>query len=272
MFMLPPPIAVLRFAYHPATSQRIGSGERLIDLPGRGYNQHWTRGLAFSQNGETLFVSVGSQSNVSVERDSRRAAILAMNIDGSGMRVVASGLRNPSGLAIEPQSGALWTSVNERDNLGDDVPDDYVTRVIEGGFYGWPYAYAGRQVDNRVRRRPDLVAKSIAPDLTLGAHVAPLQVAFASGQALPEDYRHGAFIVEHGSWNRRRRVGYQVVFVPFEDGRPTGQPITFLSGFVPDPNRKEVYGRPSGVALGADGAVFVADDGGNVIWEVRPDR
>jgi glucose/arabinose dehydrogenase len=259
---------VLRFHYDPKTSKRIGNAEHILDLPGMGYNQHWTRSLAFSEDSKKLFVSVGSQTNVSIESDPRRAAILAADPDGKNMEIYASGLRNAVGIAFNRQTGRLWAAVNERDDIGDDVPSDYFTRVAEGGFYGWPYSYTGQHVDDRVASRPDLVAKAIVPDVSLGAHVAPLQFAFYEGQQFPSTYRHGAFIAEHGSWNRRTRSGYQVVFIPFKDGSPAGEPTTFFSGFVPDPAGKSVYGRPVGIAIEPDGSLLISDDSGKLIWRV----
>lgn len=259
---------VLRFRYDPRTSARKGSAEHVLDLPGMGYNQHWTRSIAFSPDGAHLFVSVGSQTNVSIESDPRRAAILIARPDGSGMRIYASGLRNAVGLAFDPQSRQLWASVNERDDIGDDVPPDYFTHVVENGFYGWPYSYIGSHVDHRVSPRPDLVAKAIVPDVLLGGHVAPLEAAFYEARQFPESYRHGAFVVEHGSWNRRIRSGYQVVFIPFANGTPSGDPQPFFSGLVPDPAGKNVYGRPAGVAVAPDGSLLISDDGANVVWRV----
>jgi len=259
---------VVRFPYDRRTSKRLGNPEHVLDLPGLGYNQHWTRSLAFSNDGKRLFVSVGSQSNVSRESDPRRGAILAVDPDGKNMRIYASGLRNAAGIGLNPQTGLLWTAVNERDNLDDDIPPDFFTHVREGGFYGWPYSYIGSHVDNRVAPRPDLVAKAIVPDVLLGAHVAALQFAFYEGQQFPLTYQHGAFITEHGSHNRRIRSGYQVVFIPFKDGYPAAEPATFFSGFVPDPSGRDVYGRPVGVAVAADGSLLVSDDGGRLIWRV----
>jgi glucose/arabinose dehydrogenase len=259
---------VVRFRFDPKTSRRLSAAEPILDLPGGGYHQHWTRSLAFSPDGTKLFVSVGSRSNVGIEADPRRAAILVMDPDGHNMRVYASGLRNAVGIAFNPVSSALWAAVNERDDLGDDVPSDYFTHVVPGGFYGWPYAYLGQHVDNRVSSRPDMVAKSITPDLLLGAHVAPLQFAFYDKQQFPASYRDGAFIAEHGSWNRRIRSGYQVVFVPFHNGVPSGPPTPFFSGFVPDPAGKQVYGRPVGIAVATDGSLLVSDDGQKQIWRL----
>jgi glucose/arabinose dehydrogenase len=261
---------VLRFRYDPSSSKRLGNAEHILDLPGLGYNQHWTRSLAFSPDGQKLFVSVGSRTNIGIEPDPRRAAILVANPDGTNMRIFASGLRNAVGIACQPESGALWATVNERDDIGDDIPSDYFTHVTDGGFYGWPYAYDGHYSDPRVSPRPDLVSATIAPDVLLGAHVAPLQFAFYDKQMFPGPW-HGAFIAEHGSWNRRIRSGYQVVFVPFHNGSPAGQPTAFFSGLAPDRARKEVYGRLVGVAVAADGALLISDDGGKLIWRVSYD-
>ena len=259
---------VVRFRFDPLTSRRLGDAEHILDLPGFGYNQHWTRSLAFSKDGTRLSISVGSETNISVESDARRAAILSINPDGSNMRIFASGLRNAVGLAVNPVTSQLWASVNERDNLGDDVPSDFLTHVVEGGFYGWPYSYLGSHIDDRVQSRPDMVASAIQPDVELGAHVAPLQFAFYEGQQFPSAYANGVFLAEHGSWNRTKRAGNEVVFIPFREGKPLGRPQPFLSGFVPDPMRAEVYGRPAGIAVTRDGALLVSDDGGNVIWKV----
>ncbi len=262
---------VVRFPFDPATSKRLGGAQHLVDLPGFGYNQHWTRSLAFTSNGTRLYISVGSQSNEAIEPDSRRAAIMAVDADGKNQRIYASGLRNAVGISVNPQTGQLWAAVNERDDIGDDVPSDYFTHVVEGGFYGWPYSYLGQHVDNRVAPRPDLVAKAIVPDLLLGAHVAPLQFVFYEGEQFPPLYRHGAFITEHGSWNRSLRSGYQVVLVPFANGAPSGQPVPFLTGFSADPKEKTVYGRPVGVTVAPDGSLLVSDDGGKLIWRVSTD-
>jgi glucose/arabinose dehydrogenase len=263
---------ILRFRYDPKTSKRLGNAEHIFDLPGMGYHEHWTRSLAFSGDGKKMFVSVGSQTNISIESDPRRAAVLVGDPDGKNMRIYASGLRNAVGIAVNPQTGRLWATVNERDNISDDVPSDYFTHIAEGGFYGWPYSYIGPHVDNRVTRRPDLVAKAIVPDVLLGAHVAPLQFVFYEGRQFPSLYRHGAFVAEHGSWNRHVRSGYQVAFIPFNNGTPTGEPTTFFSGLVPDPAAKEVYGRPVGVAIGPDGALLISDDGAKLIWHVSFER
>ena len=263
---------VLRFRYDPSTSKRLGDAEPILDLPGWGYNQHWTRSLAYSPDGTRIFISVGSETNVSVEPDPRRASILVGDPDGKNLRIYASGLRNAVGIAFNPESGCLWATVNERDNLGDKVPADFFTHVVDGGFYGWPYAYLGPdKLDNRVSSSPDLVARTLIPDVLLDAHVAPLQFAFYESTQFPPAYWHGAFIAEHGSWNRRARSGYQVVFVPFHNGVPSGPPQPFFSGFVPDPTRKEVYGRMVGVAVVSDGSLLISDDGQKLIWRVSYD-
>ncbi len=260
--------AVVRFRFDPKTSKRQGDAERILELPGGGYHQHWTRTLAFSSDGKHLFVSVGSKANVAVEPDERRAAIIVCDPDGKNSRIYARGLRNAVGIGIEPTSGQLWASVNERDNIGDDVPPDYFTSVREGGFYGWPYSYIGDNVDNRVPPRPDLVAKAIVPDVLLAPHSAPLAFTFYHGSQFPEKYRNGVFIAEHGSWNRSTRSGYDVVFIPFSEGKPTANPVPFLTGFVPDPSKREVYGRPVGIVVTPDGSLLVSDDGAKVIYRI----
>jgi glucose/arabinose dehydrogenase len=260
--------ALLRFHYDPKTSKRTGEAERLLDLPRGG---HWTRSLAFSADGQHLFVAVGSESNVSIESDSRRGAITICDLDGKNARLYATGLRNPSGIAVEPVSGQLWTVVNERDGLGDDLPPDFFTSVKDGGFYGWPYSYIGDTVDPRVKpQRPELVARAIVPDVLLGAHHAPLQFAFYGAKQFPQKYWGGAFVAEHGSWNRATRSGYQVAFVPFKNGKPSGNPEPFLAGLVPDPLKGAVNGRPVGVAVAPDGALLVSDDGAGVVYRVSP--
>jgi glucose/arabinose dehydrogenase len=258
--------AVLRYKFDPKTSKRLGEAEKLMDLPRGG---HSTRALVFSADGKHLFVSVGSKSNVDVEKDSRRAAITICDPDGKNARLYATGLRNPVGLALEPTTGQLWTSVNERDGLGDDLPPDYFTSVKDGGFYGWPYSYIGDNVDPRVNpQKPELVAKAIIPDVLLGSHRAPLQFAFYTGKQFPASYQGGAFIAEHGSWNRSTRAGYQVVFVPFKDGQPSGDPQPFLTGLVPDPTKGNVNGRPVGVTVAPDGSLLVSDDGARVVYRI----
>ncbi|MHB8503581.1 MAG: PQQ-dependent sugar dehydrogenase [Candidatus Acidiferrales bacterium] len=257
---------LLRFKYDPKTSKRLGEGEHLMDFPSGG---HSTRSVAIAPDGKHLFVSVGSGSNIGVGEPPIRAAITICDLDGKNARLYATGLRNPVGLAIEPGTGEVWTSVNERDELGDNLPPDYFTSVRDGGFYGWPYSYIGSNVDPRVKpQKPELVARAIIPDVLLGAHVAPLQFAFYTGKQFPESYWGGAFIAEHGSWNRASRAGYQIAFVAFKDGKPSADPVPFLTGLVPNPNGPDVYGRPVGVAVAPDGSLLVADDGAGKIYRI----
>jgi glucose/arabinose dehydrogenase len=257
---------VVRFHYDAKTSKRAGEAEKIMDLPGGG---HSTRTVVFSADGKHLFVGVGSEGNIDVDNPPIRAAITICDPDGKNARQFATGLRNPVGLAMEPKTGELWTTVNERDELGDNLPPDYFTSVKDGGFYGWPYSYIGGNVDPRVKpQRADLVARAIIPDVLIGAHVAPLQVAFYTGKQFPESYWVGAFIAEHGSWNRATRSGYQVAFVAFKDGQPSADPVPFLTGLVPDPAKPDVYGRPVGVTVAPDGSLLVSDDGAGVIYRV----
>jgi len=258
--------ALVRFKYDPKTSKRLGEAEHLLDLPGGG---HDTRSVAFSKNGKHVFIGVGSESNVSPGEEPIRAAVTICDPDGKNARRFATGLRNPVGLALEPVTGEVWTTVNERDELGDNLPPDYFTSLKDGGFYGWPYSYIGDNVDARAKpQRPDLVAKATVPDVLLGAHVAPLQFAFYTGTQFPESYRGGAFVAEHGSWNRAQRSGYQVAFVAFKDGHPSADPVPFMTGLVPDPSSGTVYGRPVGVATAPDGSLLVSDDGAAVIYRI----
>ena len=265
--------AVLAYSYAPGQIKFDAPPRKIADLPVGGYNNHWTRNIVANKDGTKLYVTVGSASNVAERgtgEELLRANILEMNLDGTGLRVFANGLRNPVGMDWEPKSGALWTAVNERDNLGDDLVPDYMTSVKDGAFYGWPYCYFGPNEDPRRKgERPDLVAKAIAPDLALGAHTASLGLTFYRGSAFPEKYRGGAFVGQRGSWNRTKFSGYRVAFVPFKDGMPSGEPEDFLAGFIA--NENEVYGRPVGVAVAADGALLVADDAGSRIWRVAPE-
>jgi len=259
--------ALVRFRYDPKTSKRLGEAEHLLKLPGGG--AHITRSVAISPDGKHVFVSVGSGSNINTGEDPIRAAVTICDLDGKNARLFATGLRNPVGLAIEPVTGEVWTSVNERDELGDNLPPDYFTSLKDGGFYGWPYSYIGSNVDDRVKpQKPDLVAKAIIPDVLLGAHVAPLQFAFYTGKQFPQSYWGGAFIAEHGSWNRATRAGYQIAFVAFKDGQPSADPVAFLTGFVPDPKGRDVSGRPVGVTVAPDGALLVSDDGAGMIYRI----
>lgn len=241
---------------------QISSGGRLT---GGG---HWTRDIVFSKDGNTLFVSVGSKSNVDDnEEEARRARIFAYTPEGKNERVYAWGLRNPVGLAIDPQTGALWTSVNERDGLGDDLPPDYITRVVENGFYGWPWYYLGQHQDPRHEgKRPELAADVLVPDVLIQSHSASLDLTFYDATQFPEDYRHAIFASQHGSWNRSKRTGYKVIMVPLEAGAATGAYDDFLTGFVTPEG--DVWGRPVGVTVAKDGALLVSDDGSNTIWRV----
>ncbi len=257
---------LVRFKYDPKTSKRLGEAEHLMNLPGGG---HDTRSVVFSKDGKHVFVAVGSESNVSPGEEPIRAAVTICDPDGKNARQFAAGLRNPVGLALEPVTGQVWTAVNERDELGEDVPPDYFTSLKDGGFYGWPYSYIGDSVDARVKpQRPELVAKATVPDVLLGAHVAPLQFAFYTGKQFPESYRGGAFVAEHGSWNRSTRAGYQVAFVAFKNGQPSADPVPFMTGLVPDPSSGTVYGRPVGVAVAPDGSLLVSDDGAAVLYRI----
>jgi glucose/arabinose dehydrogenase len=257
---------LVRFRYDPKTSKRLGEKEHLMDLPSGG---HDTRTVVVAPDGKHLFTAVGSASNINTGEPTIRAAVTICDLDGKNARLYATGLRNPVGLAIEPVTGELWTSVNERDELGDDLPPDYLTSLKDGGFYGWPYSYIGSNVDSRVKQEhPELVKRAIIPDVLLGPHVAPLQFAFYTGKQFPESYWGGAFVAEHGSWNRASRSGYQVAFVAFKDGKPSADPVPFLTGLVPNPAGSDVYGRPVGVTVAPDGALLVSDDGADVVYRV----
>ena len=261
---------LLRFPYKTGQTRITTAGEKLLDLPAGG---HYTRNIIANGDGSKLYIAVGSSSNVDKDgddaKDPRRAAILEINPDGSGMRVFANGLRNPVGMSWEPATKSLWTVVNERDRLGDQLVPDFLTRVREGSFYGWPYSYFGQNEDPRKKgERPDLVAKAVVPDFALGSHVAPLGLAFYTGTTFPEQYRGGAFIGMHGSWNRSQLVGYKVVFVPFKSGKPRGEIKDFLTGFIADKQAVKVYGRPVDVTVLPDGSLLVTDDRGGKVWRV----
>jgi glucose/arabinose dehydrogenase len=264
--------ALLRVPYTPGTTRIDAVPERVTDLPA-GRNHHWTKSLVASRDGRTLYVGVGSNSNVAehgMAEEEGRAAVWAVDAAGGGKRLLAGGLRNPVGLDLEPSSGRLWAVVNERDELGSDLVPDYLTEVVDGAFYGWPWSYWGQRVDARVQPpRPDMVAKARVPDYALGNHVAPLGLAFSDGR-LPAPFAQGAFVGLHGSWNRKPLSGYKVVFVPFAGGRPAGAPVDLLTGFLSPEER--AWGRPVGVALDRKGGVLVADDVGNSVWRVAPAR
>ena len=244
---------------------------KLVDLPAGPLNHHWTKSLIASKDGSKLYATVGSNSNAAengIEKEEGRAAIWEIDRATAQKRIFASGLRNPNGLGWEPKTGALWTAVNERDELGNNLVPDYITSVKDGAFYGWPYSYFGQTVDQRVKpERPDMVAKAIVPDYALGAHTASLGLTFASGAKIGSQFESGAFIGQHGSWNRDPFSGYKVIYVPFANGKPSGEAIDVLTGFI-DAKKEIAYGRPVGVAVASDGSLLVADDVGNTIWRV----
>lgn len=258
---------VVSFPFQPGQTTITAAPKPLIALPAGGYNNHWTRNLLLSPDGRTLYVSVGSASNVGefgMDEEKRRAAILAVDLASGRERLYASGLRNPVGMAWAPGSGVLWTAVNERDEIGDDISPDYLVGVKEGGFYGWPYSYYGKQDPRHANERRDLLAKTLMPDVAVGAHAAALGLAFDKGNAAQT-----AYVARHGSWNRSSFSGYDVLAVPFASGRPTAAPQPFLTGFVADAKKGEVYGRPVSIQTREDGAIFVLDDAGDTVWLVR---
>jgi glucose/arabinose dehydrogenase len=263
---------VYTYSYKTGDTKITGTGKKIVDLPAGGYNNHWTRNLIASPDNSRIYISVGSGSNAAehgVANEVRRADILEIKPDGSGEIVYASGLRNPSGLAWAPSTNVLWTAVNERDGLGDNLVPDYVTGVKKGGFYGWPYSYFGQNEDPRLAgQAPDLVKKAIVPDIAVGAHTASLGLAFYKDNKFPAKYQGGMFIGQHGSWNRSELSGYKVAFIPFKNGKQTGAQEDFLTGFIADDEKSEVYGRPVGVAVTTDGAMLVADDVSNTIWRI----
>jgi glucose/arabinose dehydrogenase len=261
---------LLRFHYENGETAIKSQPMKVIDLPGGTRNHHWTKNVIASKDGSKLYVTVGSNSNVGengMDQEEGRAAIWEVDRATGNHRIFASGIRNPNGLAWEPRSGALWTAVNERDEIGSDLVPDYITSVKDGGFYGWPYSYYGQHVDVRVKpQNPDLVAKAIAPDYAVGPHTASLGLTFAEGNRLPAQFKEGAFIGQHGSWNRKPHSGYKVIFVPFSAGKPSGPPIDVLTGFLN--NEEKAMGRPVGVVIDRQGDLLVADDVGNKVWRV----
>lgn len=267
--------AVVRYPYKTGQLEIKGEATKIIDLPAGKENRHWTRNIIANKNQSKLYVAVGSGSNVAekgIENELLRATILEINPDGSGLKVFASGLRNVVGMDWAPGTETLFAVVNERDGLGDELVPDYLTRVVENGFYGWPYAYWGKHLDARVKEKaPLLVSQSIVPDLSLGNHVAPLGMAFYTKKEFPKKYHNGLFIAEHGSWNKKKLAGYKVVFVPFANGIPSGMPEDFLIGFNAEIDDKKVYGRPVGVLQMPDGSLLVTDDVTNTIWRVSTD-
>jgi len=265
-----------RYPYKETDLKMNAKGVKVLELPAGGYNNHWTRNLISNADGSKIYISVGSGSNVGengMDKEVRRAAILEINPDGSGERIFASGLRNPVGMDWNPANGELWTAVNERDELGDDLVPDYITSVKDGGFYGWPYSYFGNILDPRMKGQgKDLAAKAIVPDVAVGSHTASLGLAFYDKEAFPAKYKNGAFVGQHGSWNRSIISGYKVVFVPFKNGVPSGKPEDFLTGFIADQEKAEVYGRPVAVTVMNDGSLLVNDDSGNTIWKVTANK
>lgn len=261
---------LLRFNYEPGATEIKSQPIKVTDLPGGTLNHHWTKNVIASKDGSKLYVTVGSNSNVGengMDQEEGRAAIWEVDRATGNHRIFASGIRNPNGLAWEPTSGALWTAVNERDEIGSDLVPDYITSVKDGGFYGWPFSYYGQHVDVRVEpQNPDLVAKAIAPDYAVGPHTASLGLTFAEGNTLPAQFKEGAFIGQHGSWNRKPHSGYKVIFVPFAAGKPTGQPVDVLTGFLD--KDENALGRPVGVVIDQQGGLLVADDVGNKVWRV----
>jgi glucose/arabinose dehydrogenase len=264
---------IVKFSYQSGDTQITTPGVEFADLPGA-VNHHWTKALLASPDGSKLYVGVGSNSNVSengLEVEYRRAMVLEVDVATRGSRIYASGIRNPTGLGWEPQSGKLWAIANERDEIGADLVPDYLTSVQDGGFYGWPYSFYGQNVDRRVQpQRPNLVAKAIKPDYAIGSHVAPLGLWFSAKNALPAKYQGGAFIGEHGSWDRSPLSGYEVVYVAFQQGKPVGKPETVVSGFYSD-DEKKLFGAPVGLTQDKDGALLIADDVGNSVWRVTAD-
>ena len=264
--------ALWRYPYKTSQIKITTPGQKLLDLPAGGYNNHWTRNLRANRNGSKIYISVGSGTNDAehgMEIEARRADILEVDPDGKHERIYASGLRNPAGIDFEPQTQVLYTTVNERDDLGDNLVPDYLTSVKDGGFYGWPFAYFGQHEDpNHTSENPDMLKKSLVPDLSLGAHTASLGLAFYAGKKFPAKYQGGAFVGQHGSWNSSKIVGYKVVFAPFANGKPTGVVEDFLTGFIADQVKGKVYGRPVGIAVLPDGSILVADDTSNKIWRV----
>lgn len=265
---------LLRFNYEPGATEIKSQPIKVVDLPGGTLNHHWTKNVIASKDGSKLYVTVGSNSNVGengLDKEEGRAAIWEVDRATGNHRIFASGIRNPNGLAWEPKSGALWTAVNERDEIGSDLVPDYITSVKDGGFYGWPFSYYGQHVDVRVSpQNPDLVAKAIAPDYAVGPHTASLGLSFAEGNTLPAQFKEGAFIGQHGSWNRKPHSGYKVIFVPFTGGKPSGKPVDVLTGFLD--KDENALGRPVGVVIDQQGGLLVADDVGNKVWRVSASK
>ncbi|PVD52323.1 L-sorbosone dehydrogenase [Terrimonas sp.] len=270
--------AVWMFPYKKGQTTITGEGKKIIDLPAGKHNRHWTRNIIANKKGTKIYIAIGSGSNVAEnglaeERD--RARIWEINPDGSDLKIYASGLRNPVGMDWAPGTNALWTSVNERDELGDELVPDYLTSVQRDGFYGWPYSYYGQHFDPRIKKEEQdtaLVNTAIIPDISLGSHTASLGLVFYTGKSFPAKYRGGAFVAQHGSWNKSKLAGYKVVFVPFKNGIPAGKPEDFLTGFIVDPEKDEVRGRPVGLTVLYDGSMLLTDDTMDTIWRISADK
>jgi len=268
---------LMRYDYKPGDTLLQGKGKKIVSLPAGKHNRHWTRNIITNSKKDKIYIGVGSGTNVAekgLKNEIRRADILEVNIDGSGERIYAHGLRNPVGMDWAPGTQTLWTAVNERDELGDELVPDYLTSVKDGGFYGWPFFYYGQHKDPRLddKQSPDAIEKVIVPDVSLGAHTASLGLLFYQQHSFPAKYRGGAFITQHGSWNRSVLSGYKVIFIPFLNGKPSGKPADFLTGFVEDLSASKVHGRPVGIAVLADGSMLVSDDVSNIIWRIEADK
>lgn len=265
---------LLQFNYRSGADSLTGAADTIVRFTKSKMNQHWTRNLIASEDGKKIYIAIGSSTNIAnngLADEAKRACIIEINADGSGERSYAEGLRNPVGMAWAPGTNTLWAAVNERDDLGDELVPDYLTSVKPGGFYGWPFAYFGSHADPRMKEdpKPELVNKTIIPDVPLGSHTASLGLIFYEKKAFPQKYHYGAFITQHGSWNRSIVSGYKVVFVPFKNGKPSGRPEDFLSGFIDDLSKSDVHGRPVGIAVLPDGSMLVSDDVNNIIWRIQ---
>lgn len=268
---------LMQYDYKLGDTKITSAGKKIVSLPAGEHNRHWTRNIITNKNKDKIYIAVGSGTNVAEEgldNEIRRACILEVNTDGTGERIYASGLRNPVGIDWAPGTNTLWAAVNERDELGDELVPDYVTSVKEGGFYGWPYSYFGQHLDPRMKdkQRPDLVQKAIVPDIPVGSHTASLGFVFYRDNSFPAKYRNGAFVTQHGSWNRSVLSGYKVIFIPFKNGKPSGEPEDFLTGFIDDLSKSKVHGRPVGIAVLADGSMLISDDVNNMVWRVASDK
>ncbi|HEX9981125.1 MAG TPA: sorbosone dehydrogenase family protein [Flavobacterium sp.] len=268
--------ALFRFPYKQGETKISGKGKKIVDLTTSSINMHWGKNIIANGDNSKIYISVGSATNIAdkgMDEEIMRANILEVNPDGSGMRIFASGLRNPMGMDWAPGTKTLWTVVVERDFLGDELVPDYFTSVKESGFYGWPWSYFGQHIDKRVdNAKPEMVKSAIVPDVNMGAHTTCMGLKFYTGSSFPSKYRNGAFITQHGSYNRKKLAGYKVVFIPFKDGKPAGEPEDFLTGFVVDPDKDEVYGRPLGIVMMNDGSLLVSDDKTNTIWRISANR